>query len=106
MERILEIYTDGSLYELEDGQAIKRFETQGTVDALIEALQFTLATTFVVAPPISPSQMFQNLAAHGGSTQKALSYSQPSKAVSLKPTTTVAAFGPLAMVIPKGFAEE
>jgi GH24 family phage-related lysozyme (muramidase) len=51
MERILEIYSDGRVYEMEGARAVKVTETHGQIDALIEALQFTLATTFTVAPP-------------------------------------------------------
>lgn len=51
MERILEIYSDGCVYEMEGTRAVKVTETHGQIDALIEALQFTLATTFTVAPP-------------------------------------------------------
>jgi lysozyme len=50
MVRTLELYSDGSLYEYEDNQAVKFIETQGQVDLLIEALQFSLAETFTVAP--------------------------------------------------------
>lgn len=51
MTRSLELYSDGRLYELEDNQAIKVTETHGQVSALIDALQFTTATTFTLAPP-------------------------------------------------------
>ncbi len=51
MERILEIYSDGRVYEMEGDRAVKVTETHGQIDALIEALQFTLATIFTVAPP-------------------------------------------------------
>ncbi len=50
MERSLEIFNDGRVYEMEDDQAIKITETQGQVEALIDVLQFTLAATFTVAP--------------------------------------------------------
>lgn len=51
MTRSLEIFNDGSLYEQENGQPIKLTETQGKVDLLLEALQFTQAETFIIAPP-------------------------------------------------------
>ncbi len=51
MTRSLELYSDGRLYELEDNQAIKVTETHGQVNALIEALQFSTATTFSVPSP-------------------------------------------------------
>jgi GH24 family phage-related lysozyme (muramidase) len=51
MTRSLELYSNGRLYELEDNQAIKVTETHGQVNALIEALQFSTATTFSVPSP-------------------------------------------------------
>lgn len=51
MERTLEIYSDGRAYEMEGDQALRVTETQGQIEALIDALQFTLATKFTVAPP-------------------------------------------------------
>jgi lysozyme len=50
MSRRLEIFKDGRLYEIEDEQAIKVIETEGMVRSLIEALQFTQAETFAIAP--------------------------------------------------------
>jgi lysozyme len=50
MTRSLEIFPDGSLYEHEDGQPIKLTETHGKVNLLLEALQFTQAETFSIAP--------------------------------------------------------
>ncbi|HEY9664769.1 MAG TPA: lysozyme, partial [Allocoleopsis sp.] len=51
MIRSLELYNDGRLYELEDGSAIKVTETHKQVNALIDALRFSAATTFTLAPP-------------------------------------------------------
>jgi lysozyme len=51
MERSLELYTDGRLYEYEGDQAVKVTETQGQVTALLQALKFSIATTFRVASP-------------------------------------------------------
>ena len=51
MERSLELYSDGRLYEIEEDQAIKVTETHGQVDKLISALQFSTAQTFGIAPP-------------------------------------------------------
>jgi GH24 family phage-related lysozyme (muramidase) len=45
MERSLELYDDGRLYEYKGDQAVKLTETQGQVAALFEALKFTNATT-------------------------------------------------------------
>lgn len=50
MTRSLELYNDGRLYELEDNQAVKVTETYGQVNALIDALRFSTATTFTLAP--------------------------------------------------------
>ncbi|NES97883.1 MAG: glycoside hydrolase family protein [Desertifilum sp. SIO1I2] len=51
MERSLELYSDGHLYEFQNDQPFKVTETQGQVDRLIEALRFSIATTFTIAPP-------------------------------------------------------
>lgn len=51
MTRSLELYSDGRLYELEDNQAVKVTETHNQVNALIDALRFSTATTFKLAPP-------------------------------------------------------
>jgi len=51
MTRSLELYSDGRLYELEDNQAVKVTKTHGQVNALIDALRFSTATTFTLAPP-------------------------------------------------------
>jgi lysozyme len=50
MERSLELYHDGRLYEIEDGLAIEVTETQGQVEALLTALRFSTATTFTIPP--------------------------------------------------------
>lgn len=55
MERSLELYRDGRLYEIENDQAIKITETYGQVDELIDALRFSTAKTFTIAPPDQPS---------------------------------------------------
>ena len=49
--RSLKLYNDGRLYELEDKQAVKVTETHNQVNALIDALRFSTATTFNLAPP-------------------------------------------------------
>ena len=51
MSRTLEIYSDGRIYEMSGDRALRITETQGQIEALIDALQFTLATKFTVAPP-------------------------------------------------------
>lgn len=54
MERSLELYADGRLVEYAGDQAVKLIETHGQVDALVEALKFSTATTWRVAPPNQP----------------------------------------------------
>jgi lysozyme len=50
MERSLELYSDGRLYEYEGDQVVKVTETQGHVDAMIEALRFSTAKVLTLAP--------------------------------------------------------
>ena len=50
MERSLELYSDGRLYEIEGDYAVKVTETQGQVDAIVTALKFSTAQTLTVAP--------------------------------------------------------
>lgn len=54
MDRSLEIFPDGRVYELVDDQAIKVTETDGQVATLLETLEFTIANTFSIAPPDKP----------------------------------------------------
>lgn len=54
MNRSLEIFPDGRVYEFADDQAVKVTETNGQVAALLDALQFTFATTFAIAPADKP----------------------------------------------------
>jgi lysozyme len=49
MERLLELYRDGCLYEIEENQAVRVTETHGQVDELVDALQFSTAKTFAIA---------------------------------------------------------
>ncbi|HEY9664918.1 MAG TPA: hypothetical protein V6C65_41290, partial [Allocoleopsis sp.] len=51
MARSLELYRDGRLYEIEKDQAIKVTVTYGQVDELMNALRFSTAKTFTIAPP-------------------------------------------------------
>lgn len=50
MERSLELYSDGRLYEIEGDYAVKVTETHGAVDAFITALKFSTAKTLTIAP--------------------------------------------------------
>ncbi|MFB2974819.1 glycoside hydrolase family protein [Microseira sp. BLCC-F43] len=51
MSRWLEFFNDGRVYEIEDDQPINVIKTEGIVGELIEALQFTPAEKFTIAPP-------------------------------------------------------
>jgi lysozyme len=55
MERYLELYSNGRLYEYVGNQPIRMMDTQAQVSALIEALQFSTAKTFTIAPLDKPS---------------------------------------------------
>jgi lysozyme len=48
MNRQIKIFDDGYVYELQDGQPVLSINTEGQVQRLIEALQFTQAETFTV----------------------------------------------------------
>jgi hypothetical protein len=65
MSRWLEIFKNGRVYEIENDQAVKVTETHGQVNALIDALRFSLATTFTIAP--SDKQLPDVAAGHGQS---------------------------------------
>jgi lysozyme len=54
MERSLELYSNGRLYEYVGAQPIRMTDTQTQVIALIEALQFSTAKTFTIVPPDQP----------------------------------------------------
>jgi lysozyme len=54
MEKSLELYSNGRLYEYVGAQPIRMTDTQAQVSALIEALQFSTAKTFTIAPLDKP----------------------------------------------------
>lgn len=54
MPRSLELFSDGRVYEIKDGLAVKVTETNGQVKALIDALQFSVAKTYNINPPNNP----------------------------------------------------
>jgi GH24 family phage-related lysozyme (muramidase) len=68
MERVLEIFPDGSIYEMEGEVAVKAIATEGQVKLLSKALQFTLAKTFAIAPPDRVPPQVMEIAARGGMT--------------------------------------
>lgn len=51
MPRSVELFGDGRVYEIENDQAVKVTETNGYIERLIDALRFSVATTFIIAPP-------------------------------------------------------
>jgi len=68
MERVLEIFPDGSLYEMEGEVAVKAIATEGQVKLLSKALRFTLAKTFSIPPPDQVPLQVMEIAARGGMT--------------------------------------
>jgi lysozyme len=68
MERVLEIFPDGSIYEMEGEVAVKAIATEGQVKLLSKALRFTLAKTFSIAPPDRVPPQVREIAARGGMT--------------------------------------
>ena len=51
MSSSLELFDEGRVYEIQDNQAVKVTEMYGQVNALIDALRFSVATAFTIAPP-------------------------------------------------------
>ncbi|MEG3859764.1 lysozyme, partial [Microcoleus sp. herbarium12] len=68
MERVLEIFPDGSLYEMEGEVAVKAIATQGQVKLLSKALRSTLAKTFINAPPDKLPPQVMEIGVRGGMT--------------------------------------
>ena len=68
MERILEIYPDGSIYEYKDGLAVKVTSTHGQIKLLKKALKFSLAETFIIADADQVPPVVTDSATRGGMT--------------------------------------
>jgi GH24 family phage-related lysozyme (muramidase) len=68
MERVLEIFPDRSLYEMEGEVAVKSIATEGQVKLLSKALRFTLAKTFSIAPPDKVPPQVMEIGMRGGMT--------------------------------------
>ncbi|MEG4071076.1 lysozyme [Microcoleus sp. Pol14C2] len=68
MERVLEIFPDGSIYEMEGEVAVKAIATEGQVKLLSKALRFTLAKTFTIAPPDKIPPQVMEIGVRGGMT--------------------------------------
>ncbi|MGB8690458.1 MAG: glycoside hydrolase family protein [Microcoleus sp.] len=51
MPRSVELFGDGHVYEIENDQAVKVTETNGDIETLIDALKFSVAKTYNIAPP-------------------------------------------------------
>lgn len=66
MERILEIFPDGNIYEYKDGLAVKTISTQGKIKLLQKALQFTLAETFTIASADQVPPVVTDVRSRGG----------------------------------------
>jgi hypothetical protein len=66
MERVLEIFPDGSLYEMEGEVAVKAIATEGQVKLLSKALGFTLAKTFAIAPRDRDPPQVMEIGVRGG----------------------------------------
>ncbi|MEG4801045.1 glycoside hydrolase family protein [Microcoleus sp. ARI1-B5] len=85
MSRALEIFKDGRVYEMQDGQPIQVIETEGKVRSLIEALQFTQAETFTIAPPDAvPPEVPEPKAALRKTNQQGLKLIQSFEGLSLE----------------------
>ena len=68
MERILEIFPDGSIYEYKDGLAVKAISTHGQIKLLKKALKFSLAETFIIADADQVPPVVTDSATRGGMT--------------------------------------
>ncbi|CAD0231473.1 Lysozyme (fragment) [Planktothrix agardhii] len=68
MERTLEIFPDGSIYEYKDGLAVKAIPTHKQVKLLQKALQFTLAETFTIVAADQVPPVVTDSATRGGMT--------------------------------------
>ncbi len=68
MERLLEIFPNGTIYEYKDGLAVKAIATQGEIKLLQKALQFTLAETFIIASVDQVPPVVTDSATRGGMT--------------------------------------
>ncbi len=68
MERILEIFPDGSIYEYKDGLAVKVISTHGQIKLLKKALKFSLAETFIIADADQVPPVVTDSATRGGMT--------------------------------------
>ncbi len=68
MERVLEIFPDGSIYEMEGKVAVKAIATTGQVKLLSKAVRFTLAKTFAIAPPDRVHPQVREIGVRGGMT--------------------------------------
>ncbi len=68
MNRTLEIFPDGNIYEYKDGLAVKTIPTHKQVKLLQKALQFTLAETFTIASVDQVTPVVTDSATRGGMT--------------------------------------
>ena len=68
MNRTLEIFPDGNIYEYKDGLAVKTIPTHKQVKLLQKALQLTLAETFTIASVDQVTPVVTDSATRGGMT--------------------------------------
>ena len=68
MNRTLEIFPDGNIYEYKDGLAVKVIPTHKQVKLLQKALQFTLAETFTIASADQVPPIVTDVGTRGGMT--------------------------------------
>ena len=68
MNRTLEIFPDGNIYEYKDGLAVKVIPTHKQVKLLQKALLFTLAETFTIASVDQVTPVVTDSATRGGMT--------------------------------------
>jgi GH24 family phage-related lysozyme (muramidase) len=57
--RSLELFGDGSIYEIKDDLAIKVMETNGQIKALINALKFSVSKTYIHPPDDQPPDVVE-----------------------------------------------
>lgn len=65
---MLEIFHDGSIYEMEGEVGVKAIATEAQVKLLSKAWRLTLAKTFAIAPPDRVPPQVMEIAVRGGMT--------------------------------------
>ena len=65
---MLEIFPDGSIYEMEGKVAVKAIATEAQVKLLSKAVRFTLAKTLAIAPSDLVPPQVREIGVRGGMT--------------------------------------